>query len=103
MSEPTTTTLCECANWCRDNIASPYNIRRRDGVMLMTNHHPNCLHYNDSLIDVWKLTCDGVSAYLDDKQDAINCMQEEFEDEITITKEKMHREIFEHLPEFEGF
>jgi len=95
------TTLCECSSWCRGNVAAPYNIRRRDCVPLITNHHPKCNHYNDSLIDVWKLTCDGQSVYLDDEQDAIDYMQDDAE--ITITKEKMHREIYENLPEFEGF
>lgn len=84
--------LCECVNWAR-SVDLKY----------LTNHHPNCPHYNDSLIDVWKMTVNGVSAYMDNEQDVIDCCQDEFEDETTITKEKMHREVFEHLPEFEGF
>lgn len=84
--------LCECANWAR-----AVNLK------YLTNHHPNCSHYNDSLIDVWKMTVNGVSAYMDNEQDVIDCCQEEFEDETTIIKEKMHHEVFEHLPEFEGF
>lgn len=70
----------------------------------ITNHHPKCPHYNDSLMDVWKLAyMDGALAYFDNEQDAIDASQEEYEDEVVITKEKMHREVFEQLPEFDGF
>lgn len=94
--------LCECVNWCRV-IGPPYNLRGRYGLPLFTNHHPNCPHYNDSLIDVWKMTVNGVSAYMDNEQDVTDCCQDELEDETTVTKEKMHREVFTNLPEFEGF
>lgn len=82
--------LCECVHWAR-----AVNLK------YLTNHHPNCPHYNDSLIDVWKITVNG-TCYFDNEHEATNAVQEEFEDETTITKEKMHREVFEHLPEFEG-
>lgn len=83
--------MCEtCQNWART-----------DGKP--TNHHPNCEHYNDSLIVVWKMTVNRSTCYFETEQDVIRAAQEEFEDETTITKEQMHREIFEHLPEFEGF
>lgn len=63
-----------------------------------TNHHPNCPHYNDSLMDVWKVTDGFCSSYTDSEQDAKDTFVRE-----SIVKEKMHREVFEHLPEFEGF
>jgi len=85
---PVVRSLCECVTWAR-----------AVDLKYLTNHHPNCPHYNDSLIDVWKMTVNGVSAYME----VIDCCQDEFEDETTITKEKMHPEVFEHLPEFEGF
>jgi hypothetical protein len=94
--------MCEiCQNWAR--VEDPYKIRTRKGVPLLTNHHENCPHYNDSLIDVWKMTVNGVSAYTDNAQDIEDWKQDEFEDETTVTEIKMHREIFENLPEFEGF
>lgn len=79
---------CKCINWCRT-----------DGQM--TNHHPACTHYNDSLIDVWKVTDGSTCFYTDDKQAADT--EAEGCDDITITKVKMHREVFDLLPEFEGF
>lgn len=79
---------CPCANWARD-IDLKY----------LTNHHPNCPRYNDSLMDVWKVTVDGVSCFVEHEQDA----QDTVGDCGTITKEQMHREVFEHLPEFRGF
>ena len=56
---------------------------------------------SDSLIDVWKVTDGGTSCYFDNEQGA----RSSFDDEsgLTITKIKMHREIFERLPEFDGF
>lgn len=72
------------------------NWARTDGRQ--TNHHPNCPHYNDSLMDVWKVTVDGVSCYTDNEQDALDTVGDG-----TITRERMHREVFEQLPEFEGF
>ncbi len=94
---------CDCQNWVRGVMPEQWYGRTRDGIPRMTNHHPNCPHYNDSLIDVWKMTVNGVSAYTDSEQDIIDWRQDELDDETTITKEKMHREIFEQLPEFEGF
>jgi len=92
---------CECVNWCRDDIKIVC------GKPLATNHHPNCPHYNDSLMDVWKVALVGTLAccYVETEQDAKDMAgQEAIEgDEAIITKEKMHREIFENLPEFDGF
>lgn len=76
---------CECLNWCR--------IRNH-----MTNHHGNCEHFNDSLIDVWKIEYDGSWYYEDMEPD----MSDFTEGEI-VTKEKMHKEIYNNLPEFTGF
>lgn len=92
--------MCEiCNSWARTNIDS-FSIA---GKLLVPNHHINCPQYNDSLIDVWKMTVNGISAYMDKEQDVIDCSQDEFDDETTVTKIKMHREIFENLPEFNGF
>lgn len=90
---------CECLNWPRGITPEKSYGRTKDGVPLLTNHHPNCQHYNDSLIDVWKVTVDGSSCYVDNEQDALDTVG----DSGTVSQEKMHKEIFEHLPEFEGF
>lgn len=58
-------------------------------------------HYNDSLIKVWKITANGVSMYLSTEKAAIAYLKDN--EEITIKKMKIHREVFERLPEFEGF
>ena len=87
---------CECLNWCRDNTDVAF--RDENGIPLVPDHHMRCPHYNDTLIDVWKVTYDGQS-YYSDHEPAVN----ELEDGETVTKEKMHREVFEHLMEFDGF
>jgi len=75
-----------CINWRRSiNPRIP-----------MTNHHPNCEYVDKSLIDVWRVSYDGGHYFSD--QEPLTTHQRE-----TITKEKMHREIYEHLPEFNGF
>lgn len=90
--------MCEiCQNWERLNYE--YRFFRNKGIPLITEHHPNCPHYNDSLIDVWKVTVDGVSCYVANEQDALDSKG----DNGIITKERMHKEIFDNLPEFEGF
>ena len=54
--------FCDCVNWCR---ADPTPcVRSDDGLPIMTNHHPRCERFNDSLIEVWKVT-DGSSTYYD--------------------------------------
>ena len=83
---------CACINWAR--IVD---------LKYLTNHHPGCPRYSDSLITVWKVTIDGVSCYVDNEQDARDTAGDEQRDDIIVTKEQMHREVFEHLPEFEGF
>ena len=80
---------CECIGWCRASITP------------LTNHHPNCPKYNDSLIDVWRIehTLTGEFFYSDNK-DAI-----EFKDEpdIKVTQERLHKEVYESMKEFQGF
>lgn len=87
--------LCACVNWARAL-----------DLKYMTNHHPDCPHYNDSLMDVWKVS-DGSSDYFHDNEaGALRDMKADEEcgvTGLTITKTRMHREVFEHLPEFEGF
>ena len=75
---------CECLNWART-----------DGWI--TRHHPNCEHYNDSLIDVWIV----------DTGDGICCVDNitelgEFEEIVSIKKSKIHKEVFDYMPEFQG-
>ncbi len=92
---------CECLNWPRGCGNEKWYGRTSDGVPLMTNHHPNRKHYNDSLIVVWEISDGSTSCFTDNEQDA----REEAQDceDVTVTERKMHREIFNHLPEFEGF
>ena len=74
------------------------------GKLLVPNHHPNCPHYNDSLMDVWKVSLDHISCYVDNEQDANDTSGSEGSgDTISIVKMKIHREVFENLPEFDGF
>jgi hypothetical protein len=96
---PKTVTPCPCAQWARADIGYPYHLRGRGGIPLVTNHHPQCEHYNDSLIPVWKVTVDELSTYCDNPIDA----QETGGDEAVIEEQLMHREVFEHLPDFNGF
>lgn len=74
-----------CITWCRI-----------DGMI--TNHHPNCEYVNESLIDVWKVSNGSSYYYTDNEAEA-----KEDSDECVITSRKMHREIYENLPEFDGF
>ena len=79
--------FCECAYWART-----------DG--LITTHNPNCPRFREGIIDIWKVTVDGKSCYCDKEQDAIDINGDL---EGVIIKVKMHRELYEHLPEFDGF
>lgn len=65
----------------------------------ITNHHENCPHYNDSLMDVWKVTVGRMYCIMDNEQDA----RDTAGDDGVVTKEKMHREVFDNLPVFVGF
>lgn len=77
---------CPCTSWARD------------GSGPLTNHHRRCDHYNDSLIDVWRCEIDGRYCYVDNEPDASAC-----DEGVTVTRERMHREVFDNLPEFDGF
>lgn len=77
---------CKCQLWCRADFNQP-----------LTNHHPNCPHVDDSLIDVWKIEYDGACCYTDDIEGM------DIQEGEKVTKEKMHKEVYEHLPDFEGF
>jgi hypothetical protein len=83
--------MCPCNTWVRT-----------DGKL--TNHHPNCARYNDSLIDVWRVSIPGetTGCICDTEEDAkafIDGDPEAYE----ITKIQMHRELVENLPDFDGF
>ena len=70
----------------------------------MTNHHPRCKHVDASLIDVWRVSLDGTSYVTDSEADAMEAVKVECASDVpTVTKEQMHREIYENLPEFDGF
>jgi len=91
--------MCECVFWCRANIGGPYtHLKGKDLHFVVTNHHEYCPHFNDSLVDVWKISYDGQSYY-----SLTAPCKEETENGETVTQEKMHKEVFEQLPEFNGF
>jgi len=99
---------CECKNWVRGINEDPLyaNLKSADGIPLLPNHSPNCPLYNDSLMDVWKVTLDGCSCYVCNEQDAKDTAgYDELEEceRPSITQVKMHREVFENLREFDGF
>lgn len=81
---------CECISWCRASI-TPF-----------TDHHPNCSKFNDSLIDVWKIEhvfmCD--FCYTDNINDLLEYKSDP---DIKITQEKLHKEIYDNMDEFQGF
>lgn len=87
---------CECISWCR--IHNDYTGYSKDGIMLVTDHHENCKHYNDSLIEVYKVEYDGEYFY-----DTVCPDENELEEGTTIKKVNIHKEIYEQLPEFSGF
>lgn len=71
------------------------------GIIYLTSHTPECPHFNDSLIDVWKVTVDGVSCYCDNETDANSTAAED--SNTTVEHMKMHREVLDQIPEFKGF
>lgn len=89
---------CECRDWCRSDA-----VRFVGKTPMATNHHPNCARYNDSLMDVWRVTVDGISCYVDSEKDALGTAGTDDGAAASVTKERMHRELFEQLPEFDGF
>jgi len=84
-----------CLSWCRPSLFS------------MTNHHPQCEHVDKSLIDVWEVNLDGRSYVTNSEKDANDNLLLLLEDDpdcgVRINKLRMHREIYENLPEFDGF
>ena len=71
--------------------------------LICTKHHPTCPHYNDSLITVWKVTV-GTSYVFCGSVLAAGEYAGDFWDGIAVvTEEKMHKEVFDQLPEFQGF
>ena len=89
---------CACQNWAR---CEPVDLTKP-----MPNHHSKCEHYNASLIDVWRVSYDGASYVTDseaDAQEAVALYAEDPDIVPTVTKERMHREVYENLPEFDGF
>lgn len=93
---------CEiCKDWA--GVADVYGFETRTGTPIVTNHHPNCPHYNDSLMDVWCAEVDGNKYYCCDEQSCRETVGEEGCEKAKVSKIKMHREVFENLPEFDGF
>lgn len=84
------TTHCECLSWARINSHE-------------ATHHPRCAHYNDSLIDVWKVSFGDSYYYTSNELDALaeKANYESFG--VIVAQTKMHQEVFDNLPEFEGF
>lgn len=92
---------CECINWARVEI-SPYPWRGATGLPLVTNHHPNCKHYEDSLVDVWNVS-DGSSTMVLTEEPDIKAEYGECAEDLTVSKSKMHLECVEQLGEHDGF
>ncbi len=70
-----------------------------------TNHHPNCPHVDDSLMDVFSVRIPGESSgcVTHCEADAHRMAGEDPTAPLEVVKVKMHREIYENLPEFAGF
>ena len=91
VAQPRLVLPCECRQWARIY----------DGVEDKgTDHHPRCPHVDDSLIDVWRVTYDFASYVVDYDVEKFG---EGIEEDATVTKERMHRELFDRMPEFAGF
>ena len=97
-------TMCNiCGAWARTGMEASKFFGGKH--WLSTNHHVNCPHYNDSLIDVWKITDSKITYWTNDEKYINDIAREDFGDlnNIKIIKEKIHKEIYDHLSEFEGF
>lgn len=71
-----------------------------------TNHHPRCEYVDESLIDVWRVTIspgDKGGCICGSEAELLEMAGNDPAEPMTITKERMHREIFENLPDFAGF
>lgn len=70
------------------------------------NHHSKCEHRDATLIDVWRVSLGGSSYVTNDEADAdeaVALYSEDPDSVPTVTKEKMHAEVYDNLPEFDGF
>lgn len=56
---------------------------------------------DNTLIDVWKVS-NGYTSYYDENEDSARREAENCDD-VTVTKVKMRRDVYESLPEFDGF
>lgn len=85
---------CECKSWCR-----------ADDLGFIPSHHPKCERFNDSLIDVAVIECEGSKCY-DENIEAMRSWSRQMDrdgEEHQLSVIKMHREKLEQMPEFEGF
>lgn len=71
----------------------------------MTNHHPRCEHVDASLIDVWEVVIPGEEhgCIMESEADARAMAGEDPNAPLEARPRKMHREVYENLPEFAGF
>ena len=96
---------CECAGWCRDGI-DPYG-QKLGLTKYITNHHKNCPHYEDSLVDVMIITYEGQRMFFIDRVAAlIEVEQINKEDpgaDVECKVVKMHYEVYENMEEHQGW
>lgn len=84
-----------CLSWCRaSDLSKP-----------QPNHHPRCEHYSASLMDVWSVRIPGEEhgCTTHCEADAHAMAMEDPHAPLEVVKMKMHREVYENLPEFPGF
>ncbi len=107
-------TICPCAGWAQVNVKSQdreprlYNCERH-GLRYVTEHHPNCEHVDDSLVDMIEvrsslgrgaLICDDVA----EAKDVLGVeSEEEWLRDYTFTPIRIHSEALDQMPEFDGF
>lgn len=67
------------------------------------NHHPRCAHVDTSLIDVWRVAPhdEGGGCIVRSESEAREVAEDD--EGLAIHKERMHREVYENLSEFDGF
>lgn len=84
-----------CENWVR--ICNPREPQ--------PNHHPRCVLVDESLIDVWRVQTPGDpgGCIVATEAQAREIAYGDPDAPLEITPMKMHREIFEQLPDFFGF
>lgn len=71
----------------------------------MSAHHPRCEHVDASLMDVWSVRCPGDEhgCIVDNEAEARAMASEDPDAPLEVSPMRMHREVFENLPEFAGF